>query len=44
MNGGYYEGSLPAVPAPLAGNPCAVQRLWRLTGRSLGWEVSERAA
>ncbi|MDG4780071.1 SDR family NAD(P)-dependent oxidoreductase [Micromonospora sp. WMMD961] len=44
VNGGYYEGSLPAAPAPLAANPSAVQRLWRLTERSLDLEVLDRAA
>ncbi|MEV0726587.1 SDR family NAD(P)-dependent oxidoreductase [Micromonospora purpureochromogenes] len=44
VNGGYYEGWLPAVPAPLVGDPAAVERLWRLSERMVGLEVPSRAA
>ncbi|WP_446218122.1 SDR family NAD(P)-dependent oxidoreductase [Micromonospora sp. IBHARD004] len=39
VNGGYYEGCLPAAPAPLVGDLAAVERLWQLSARMVGLEV-----
>jgi NAD(P)-dependent dehydrogenase (short-subunit alcohol dehydrogenase family) len=35
-NGGYYEGKMPAMPAPLVQDPGSVDRLWRLSARLTG--------
>ncbi|MEU8287620.1 SDR family NAD(P)-dependent oxidoreductase [Micromonospora sp. NPDC048905] len=44
VNGAYYEGCLPAVPAPLVADAAAVERLWQLSERTVGASVSHRAA
>jgi NAD(P)-dependent dehydrogenase (short-subunit alcohol dehydrogenase family) len=46
VNGGYYEGRLPAVAAPLVDHDGAVARLWKLTYQLLGQGrfVASRAA
>ena len=40
VNGGYYEGLLPAEPAPLARDAGAARRLWLATARLLGWDYT----
>ncbi|MFC5927759.1 SDR family NAD(P)-dependent oxidoreductase, partial [Micromonospora vulcania] len=36
LNGAYYEGCLPAMPAPLVTDAVAVDRLWQLSERAVG--------
>jgi NAD(P)-dependent dehydrogenase (short-subunit alcohol dehydrogenase family) len=40
VNGGYYEGLLPAEPAPAARDAAAVTHLWTATARLLGWDYT----
>ncbi|GAA5199338.1 SDR family oxidoreductase [Rugosimonospora acidiphila] len=46
VNGAYYEGLLPASPAPLVETDSAVEQLWKLTHQLLGQHrtVAQRAA
>jgi NAD(P)-dependent dehydrogenase (short-subunit alcohol dehydrogenase family) len=40
VNGGYYEGLLPAEAAPAGRDDEAALRLWRATARLLGWDYT----
>ena len=44
VNGGYYEGLLPAEPSAEARDGEAPIRLWRATARLLGWDYTEAQA
>ncbi|WP_444951156.1 SDR family NAD(P)-dependent oxidoreductase [Micromonospora ureilytica] len=44
VNGAYYEGCLPAAPAPLVADATAVERLWQLSERAVGASAGQRAA
>jgi hypothetical protein len=39
VDGGYYEGLLPADPAPIARDAAAL-RFWRATARLCGWDYT----
>lgn len=40
VNGGYYEGLLPAQPARAARDDAAALRLWQATARLRGWDYT----
>lgn len=40
VNGGYYEGVLPAQPHPRAADESQAVRLWLATARLLGWDYT----
>ncbi|SIR74003.1 SDR family NAD(P)-dependent oxidoreductase [Micromonospora avicenniae] len=43
VNGGYYEGTLRAVPAPIVGDRSCARRLWRLSDRLVGLDLLSHA-
>ncbi|TYB94943.1 SDR family NAD(P)-dependent oxidoreductase [Micromonospora sp. WP24] len=43
VSGGYYEGTLRAVPAPIVADRPSARRLWRLSERLVGLDVLSRA-